>query len=221
MPVREPAWVLLMLLPMAIVGAHGVEILHVSRAWPVARIVLGVLPALTLYVQVLTSFVFPAPDGSEAAWNRRALLFWRAPATTYRARAECRLVVNAMRGEAAGAYVPDDLPAMRWYLRRLAPAADADDAGVVVEPIRPDGGGAARGDFASRYEFVLDEKWTPDLSKLDAAAAIRYLLTARPWNDVETRDAIMVVRVPSAPSSPTVILTPSPEPTPPASPPPQ
>ena len=86
----DTAYLPLVLLPMALLGAFGVEWLHHGNAWPAARIVIGALAVLNIYVQILTNFIYYAPDASEAAWNRHANLYWGSLTTTIQTRVYCR-----------------------------------------------------------------------------------------------------------------------------------
>ncbi|MGH7947929.1 MAG: hypothetical protein ACREQF_01735, partial [Candidatus Binataceae bacterium] len=208
---RHPSSVVLMLLPMALVAALGVDHLERTRAWASVRIAIAVLGVVGLYVQLLTNFVYAAPAASEAPWARHALLFWREPTTTDRARSECTQALHAMRDAQASAFIPDNMPAMRWYLRSLARAENPDDANISVAPLGAKSA-AAPAPPEERYEFALEENWTPDLGSLDAAAALRFFSTARAWSDVNLREAVIAVRARTAAGAPTVIFTPPPQP---------
>jgi hypothetical protein len=176
-------------------------------------VAIAIAGALGLYVQVLTNFIYAAPEAGAAPWARHASLFWRKPATTDRARIECILALRAMRGEAATVFLSDDMPAMNWYLRGLAHAESPDYANIAVAPLSTDPPAQAP-PSGRRYEFVVEESWQPDPRTLDSAAAFKFFFTARVWNEVQLRDAAITVRTPTAPGAPTVILTPAPEPSP-------
>lgn len=208
---RHPSSVVLILLPMALVAALGVDHLERTRAWPSVRVAIAVLGAVGLYVQVMTNFVYAAPDAGAAPWARHALLFWRVPATTDRARTECVQALRAMRDTDASAFVPDGMPAMRWYLRSLARADKPDDANISVAP--PGATSAAQATvLEERYEFGLEESWTPDLGSLDLAAALKFFFTARAWSEVKLREVAISIRTRTAAGAPTIILTPPPQP---------
>jgi uncharacterized protein (TIGR03663 family) len=208
---HQPSSIVIMLVPMALVAALGIEHLYRARGWRAVRVAIAIVGALGLYVQVLTNFIYATPEAGAAPWARHALLFWRKPATTDRARIECILALRAMRGEAATVFVSDGMPAMNWYLRGVAPAESPDYANIAVAPLSTDPPAQAP-PSGRRYEFILEESWEPDPRTLDSFAALRFFFTARVWNRVQLREAAITVRTPTAPTAPTVILTPAPEP---------
>ena len=209
-PLRTPGLTVAMVVPAALVGAIGIEYLHHSNAWRYARLPLAVLALLTVYVQLLSNFVNLAPDASEAPWSRHANLAWRDGATTLQAYDQCREITKQFAATPATVYFRGrgaaQVPALRWYLRSLAGARDADSAAVIVEV-----GGSAKAsndaaDTAS-YAFDADQGWQPSLNGLDTARTLRYLLTAQVWEPITTEPALITVRTTGA-SSPTIIMTP-------------
>ncbi|HVA79742.1 MAG TPA: hypothetical protein VNF29_02325 [Candidatus Binataceae bacterium] len=206
------------LVPLALVGALGLDWMHQLGVWDAIRYVAAALAALTLYAQMVTNVVVAAPDAAEASWERRASLLWSDPATTLQTRAECAraLAMPATRG--ATAALPDDAPALAWYLRELEPANTSAGAGVVATRITSGTSSAER----SRYEFGFEERWIPDFSKLTAANAARFFLTARVWSEVEINDMALEVAAPAsapsaaAPGSPSPTATPTMNSSPPA-----
>jgi uncharacterized protein (TIGR03663 family) len=205
-PSRSPELVLQMLVPMALLGALGINYLHHTRAWRVIRYPLGLLMLLTLYVQVLTNFVYNAPDASQAPWARHAILYWTEPATTIQTPERCAMVENAMRAANGTVFFAQDTPVLRWYLRGLSPADSAGRASAIIGSI-PAGAEWSVADQPEKYEFELADWWQPHLGGLSPGAALQYLFTARAWGPVESRDVQMFVRKP-VPLAPTVILTP-------------
>ena len=210
MPLRASAITMVMVVPAAFVGAIAIEHLHHTNAWRYVRFPIAVLGLLTIYVQVLSNFVYFAPDASEAQWSSHANLAWRDGATTIQAYDRCHEITRQLAATSASAYFrgPDSssLPALRWYLRSLPVARNADAAAVVVdagssENAPPDS------DEGVKYELDAAESWQPALGDLDTGRAIRYLLTAQTWKPMTTVAARISVRFTGA-SSPTVIMTP-------------
>jgi hypothetical protein len=177
--------VVAIILPLALVAAYAVDWMHGSERWNSIRFALAAAVALTLYIQIATNFIYPAPDTSEASWRRHALLFWSEPATSIRTVKECERVRNAVP-PGARAFIPDDAPQLQWYLRDFTQAASPDDANIVVTIGKTESGAVAGNPDAS--EFGFEEWWTPDFSKLTTFRAIRYFLTQRAWSDVEIRE---------------------------------
>jgi hypothetical protein len=163
-----------------------VEWMHQSERWNSIRYALAAAVALTIYVQLAVNFVHSAPDVSEAAWRRHALLFWAEPATSIQTVRECERVRNAVSPAGASAMVPDDAPQVQWYLRDFAPNDSPDTANIVVTVGKTQGGALAGSVDASQFGF--EEWWTPDFRALTIAGALKYLLTQRTWSDVEIRD---------------------------------
>ena len=88
-PARSPAFVLQMIVPMALLGAFVIGYLHHTVAWNIVRYPIGLLALLTLCVQVANNFIWYAPDASQAPWARIALLYWTEPATTLQTPVQC------------------------------------------------------------------------------------------------------------------------------------
>ncbi len=204
-PARSPAFVLQMIVPMALLGACVIEYLHHTIAWSIVRYPLAVLALLTLYVQVANNFVWYAPDAGQAPWARTALLFWTAPATSMQTPVQCARVAEALPAAGASAFFATDSPVLRWYLRALAPAATADGAAAIVAGAGPASLAPAQG-FAT-YEFELSDAWHPAWRSLSPAAALHYLLDARAWTPLDSQRVTIAVR-PNAPLAPTVIFAP-------------
>lgn len=195
--------------PMALLGACGLQWLHQRQAWEIVRYPVAAFAILTLYVQFLTNAVAAAPNASEANWQRRASLLWSEPATTIQIRDACSRAIKTA-GPGATAALPGDAPAIAWYLRALSPAADPARASIVATRIAS----SATAGSQSSYQFGFEERWSPDFSKLTPAAAAKFFLAARAWSEIQVDDlAIEVRQPPSAAATPAPVVAPSPTPT--------
>ncbi|HVB82975.1 MAG TPA: hypothetical protein VNE82_23870 [Candidatus Binataceae bacterium] len=212
-PARSPAFVIQMIVPMALLGAFVIDYLHHTVAWTILCYPLGVLALLTLYVQVTNNFLWYAPDASQAPWARTALLYWTDPATTLQTPVQCARVLDQAPSHGASAFFASDSPVLRWYLRALAPAATAEDAAAIVGGVE-----LARSEAqgATIYEFELSDAWHPAWWSLSPQIALHYLLNAHAWAPPDSRRVTVAVR-PIIAVAPTVILAP-PEPPPTAGP---
>jgi predicted membrane-bound mannosyltransferase len=197
---NDPDVVVALVIPFAMLAAFAVEWMHQSARWDSIRYAIAAAAALTLYVQILTNFVYPAPDTSEAPWNRHALLFWSEPATAIQTRKECARVENSTSLADASAMIPDDAPAIGWYLRDLAPADSAASANVVAN-VGPIKSGALAGNL-SPAQFGFEESWHPDFQRLTVVGALRYWLTMRAWSDVAIRDLELTTSRPAGTDNP-------------------
>lgn len=204
-PARSPAFVLQMLVPMALLGAFVIGYLHHSAAWTIMRYPFAVLVLLTLYVQVANNFVWYAPDASQAPWARTALLYWTEPATTLQAPVECAKVADQLPPHGATGFFATDSPVLRWYLRGLTPAATPENASAIIDGSAPASLSQAQG--FSTYEFELSDLWHPTWRSLSPRFALKYLLSAHAWTPLESRRVTVAVR-PIVTLAPTVILAP-------------
>jgi predicted membrane-bound mannosyltransferase len=186
--------VVAVVLPLAVVAACAVERMHQSERWNSIRYALAAAVALSLYVQIVVNFVHSAPDVSEAAWRRHALLFWAEPATSIQTVRECERVRNAIYPAGSSAMIPDDALAVQWYLRDFAPTDSPDAANIVVTVGKTQRGALAGNPDASQFGF--EEWWTPDFRMLTIAGALKYFFTQRVWSDVEIQDLQIVVSKP-------------------------
>jgi hypothetical protein len=204
---REPDRIVLLLLPMVIVSALGIDYVHHTRAWPYARAVLIALGALTVYVQVLANFKYAAPGGNEASSARHANLYWRGAATTSEARARLREIRWRFPEQGGTVFIDGPWqPSLRWYLREFRPTSSAEMADLVIyslpgKPIRDS-------DVESFSSIDLQESWSPAIGALNAARAIRFVFTAEAWLPLPTSTIAIMTRTPSD-SAPTLILPPS------------
>jgi len=173
-------------LPLMVAGAYAVEWIAQSERWSSIRYAVAAGVALSLYVQIVTNFVYPAPDTSEAPWRRHALLFWSDPATSIQTVKACDRVRDAVSPAGASAMVPDDAPQVQWYLRDFE-LTDSPDGASIVVTIGKTQSGALAGDPDSP-QFGFEEWWTPDFHALTVARAIAYFFTERAWSEVEIRD---------------------------------
>src|SRR5208337_3970019 len=179
-------------LPLAIVSAYALDWMHRSERWPSILYAVAAAVALTLYVQLVTNFIYPAPDVSEASWRRHALLFWSEPTTSIQTVRECERARSAVSPVGASAMIPDDAPQVQWYLRDFVQADSPDTANIVVTLGQTQSGVVAGNPDESQFGF--EEWWTPDFRMLTIGGAIRYLFTQRAWSDVEIRDLEIAVK---------------------------
>ncbi len=202
-PVRRPALIVATLVPAAILAASAIDWLHHTAPWRFVRYPILALALLTLYAQVLNNFVWTAPDPTEAPWARHALLYWTEPATTLTTPEESEHALKAV-GPHASVFFELKPPVLKWYLRALDTASDAQSASVTVSattaPRPPEAGESSA--------FTFQERWNPRMSGLDAVNAIRYFLTARTWAPLQGNDVRLSLRKPVAPSTPTEIFAP-------------
>jgi hypothetical protein len=189
---NHPGAVVGLLIPLAMLASFAVERIHHSARWDSIRYALAGAAVLTLHVQFLTNFAYPAPDTSEAPWNRHALLFWAEPATAIQVRKECARAENSVPIHGASIVVPDDAPQLAWCLRDLARADNAASASLVVT-VGPTRSGAVAGN-PDAPQFGFEESWNPDFHKLSFTRALRYCLTMRAWSDVEIRDLEILIQ---------------------------
>jgi uncharacterized protein (TIGR03663 family) len=204
-PARSPAFVIQMIVPMALLGAFVIEYLHHTAAWSIVRYPLAVLAVLTLCVQVANNFLWYAPDASQAPWARTALLYWTEPETSLQTPAECARVLGQVPARGASALFASDSPVLRWYLRSLAPAATADSAAVIVGGAVPASLSQAQG--LTTYEFELSDSWHPVWRSLSLHTALHYLASGIAWMPLDSQRITIAVR-PIIKVAPTVILAP-------------
>ena len=123
----DTGYIPIALLPMAMLGGLGIEWLHHGRLWPPARIILGVLALLTFYHQILSTFVYYAPDASEAAWNRHASLYWSPLTTTLQTQSYSRRAMTGLQPKDATVDFAIDAPALQWYSARPSASHEFND----------------------------------------------------------------------------------------------
>jgi predicted membrane-bound mannosyltransferase len=180
-------------LPLALLGAFAVDWMHRVERWNSIRYAIVAAIALTLYVQVVTNYVYPAPDATEAPWRRHALLFWSEPVTSIQTPRQCERV-RSMVPASASAMIPDDAPQVQWYLRDLTLIDSSAEASIVVNI-----GETARGASAGNpdaTEFGFEEWWAPNFHTLTVGRALAYFFTQRAWSDVEIRALEMTIQKP-------------------------
>jgi len=184
-PAHPPEQILMVIVPGALLGGVAIEYLNRTRLWPPARWVIGALGLLTIYVQLLTNWVYCAPDAHDAPWARHANLYWGEGATAVQTATQCAAILKQIAPASPTVYHGGEWPpALRWYLREARPVEPANAAAIVVatDPIQganPDGGS----------QFDYEESWIPSTAGLDATYALRYFLTQRTWGEVTTRSA--------------------------------
>ncbi len=199
-PVHRPDWLVMMIVPAALLGAAIIDRIHRSEAWHAIGYPILALALLTIYVQFAINFVHVAPDPSEASWAHHMLLFWTDPATTTIAEQEFNHDERTLT-ERGTVYLDDQSPVARWYLRDLKPTDSAADADLVVSPTSAE----KQANLLQTYDFTLNEKWTPSFANLTPRAAVRYFLTQRAWSDVTGTE----IRVDQKGPTPAVVAAPT------------
>jgi predicted membrane-bound mannosyltransferase len=207
-PVFSPAWIVEILVPAIVLGGIGIEALSRTRGWSLIFYPLAALGLATLCVQMATNFAIVAPDPTEAVWARHALLFWSEPTTAAGAREALQRAVAADPASIKTAWVDSDSSVLRWYLRNLRPAHNAAGADLIA------GAGEAPTGWpiGGRSSFDLESWWRPDLRGLSARQAIRFLLLARSWRGLESREVTVLTRVSQHSAPTTIYYSPAPQP---------
>jgi predicted membrane-bound mannosyltransferase len=207
-PAYRPDFAVGIIVPLALVGACGIQWMHQLDAWDAIRYPAAALAVLTLYAMLLTNVVVAAPIASEAPWDRSASLLWSVPATTIETREQCNRAIKAA-GRGATAALPADAQAIAWYLRSLAPSDDPKTATVIATRQAPNP--TPTPDVSSNLQFGFEETWTPDFAKLALPTALRFFFTARAWSEVRVEEMLIALRKPtSAVASATPGAAPSP-----------
>ncbi|HEY2524026.1 MAG TPA: hypothetical protein VGI29_03130 [Candidatus Binataceae bacterium] len=218
MPVRSPALMLQMIVPMALLGAVLIDSLHHTAAWSLVRYPLAVLAILTLCLQAANNFMWYAPDASQAPWARTALLFWTDPATTLQTPVQCARVTSQAPPRGASVFFAADSPVLRWYLRAFTPTAKPQGASAIVSSA--DSASLPEAEGLTAYEFELDDAWHPAWRSLSPQKVLHYMVSARAWAPLDSHRMTIAIR-PVVTVAPTVILAPvEPAPAPTASAPP-
>jgi hypothetical protein len=203
-PARTTESIVAVLVPIAVVGAIGIDWLHHSDAWRLLRLPLAVLAAITLYIGAIANFICAVPDASEAPWARHANQFWGKKATTEQARLYAHQAAAGISPTYATVFFDGEVAApLRWYLRELRSARN-DAATVVVTSAAPT---PPEPPPATLYHFDYAESWTPNFGIATPSDLMRFLLSGRIWGPVTSEDITIVVRNPAS-GAPTVILTP-------------
>ena len=213
-PAHDHAWLVLIVVPVALLGAASIDNLHHSNAWQIIRYPLAVLALLTIYVQLAINFAHFAPIPSEASWAHHMLLYWTEPATTTLAEEEFSHAQRAV-SDRGTVFLVDPNPVERWYLRELKPADSAASADMVVAPAMAE----KPSNLLESSEFTLDERWNPGFADLTLASAARYFITQRAWSEVSATEIRVDVRgqtpatptpAPSPTSAPPAVVVPGP-----------
>ena len=200
-PVRNTESVMAMIIPIAVLGAIGLEWIHHSEMWRWLWVPTAAIAALTLYVGIVGNFIWATPDASEAPWARHANLFQEAPATTVQARLYTDDAAAGISPADATVFFEGEIAApLRWYLRELRPVPVAESATVIVS----NGAavqGASSGPAAASYHFDYAEGWQPDFAKARAAEVMRLLFGGKIWGPVTLDGVTIMVRKPAASAS--------------------
>ena len=204
---RQSEGLVIILLPLVIVGAVGIDYLHHTRTWPYARAVLVALGVASVYVQVEANFVYATPDVNEPSWARHANLYWQDAATTIQAR----MHLKEIRGrfpDYGGTVLNLRVwqPSLRWYLRDFRPTSSAKLADLVINPSQPTIAGEDS-DLENPVSIDLEESWDPTFAALTPERALRFVFSARPW--LPLRDTTIDIGVrPTLDLAPTLIVPP-------------
>ncbi|MBV8773903.1 MAG: hypothetical protein JO166_16480 [Deltaproteobacteria bacterium] len=205
---RESDRLVLMLLPMVVVSALGIDYLHHTKGWAYARVVVLVLSAATVYIQILGNFIYPAPAGNEAPWWRHSNLYWRDGATTIEARAQLNRLRRRFPEQGGTVFNYGRWqPSLRWYLREFRPSRSVKMADLIIYANRP-ASPTDDSDSESSLSIDLEETWDPAIGTLNALRAIRFMFTGEAWMPLRTTTIGITLRTPSE-SAPTLILPPS------------
>jgi uncharacterized protein (TIGR03663 family) len=207
-PVHSHDWLVMMIVPAALMGAAAIDRIHRTDAWLILRYPIGVLVLLTIYVQLAINFVHVAPEPAEASWSRHMLLYWTDPATTILAEQEFSHAERAV-SDRGMVFLAAQGPVAQWYLRNLKPADSISNADLVVSPLTAE----KQPNLLESSEFTLDEKWDPRLARLTPETAMRYFFTQRIWSDVSANEVRVDVRGPTPAPVPSASPSPSESPT--------
>jgi hypothetical protein len=203
---RESERLVLILLPLVMMGALGIDYLHHTKAWPYARIVLIGLGAVTLYVQILTNFIYAAPPADEPPWARHANLYWREGAMATEARSQLNEIRRRFPQD-GGTVFNHSLwqPSLRWYLRDFRPSGSARTADLVINSSPP--AAVQDSDLERPFTVDLEERWEPALDTISLGQSMRFILTAESWIPLQN-DAVSIRMRPSSELAPTLVLPP-------------
>jgi predicted membrane-bound mannosyltransferase len=205
---RESERLVMMLLPLVIVGAAGIEYLHRTRAWPYARAVLIMPAAITVYVQLEANFIYAAPTTNEAVWARHANLYWRDGATTIEARTELSRIRKRFPEEGGTVFICGQWrPSLRWYLRQFRPTSSYKMADLVIAS-KPQARVLQDPGSESSSSIDLEQSWNPALKILSPARAVRFVFAADAWTPL-LNHSIIIFAHPRTDLAPSLIMPPS------------
>jgi hypothetical protein len=205
-PVHRQDWLVMMIVPAALMGAALIDRIHHGDLWLILRYPIAVLALLTIYVQLAANFVHFAPDPSEASWAHHMLLYWTEPATTMLAEEEFSHAERAV-SDRGTVFLADPNPVERWYLREMKPADSVANADILVSPASAE----KQANLLESSEFTLEEKWSPSFAGLSTGAAVRYFFTRHAWSEVADTEIRVDVRG-ATPPTPGPVPSPSPSP---------
>ncbi len=210
-PVHHQDWLVMLIVPAALMGAAVIDRIHHTDAWRYVRYPIGVLALLTIYVQLAINFVHVAPDPSEASWSHHMLLYWTDPATTMLAEQEFSHAERAVTDRGT-VFLAEPNAVERWYLREMKPADSVVNGDMVVFPATAE----KQPNLLESSEFTLDEKWNPNSAGLTPESGIRYFFTQRAWSEVSGTEVRVDVRG-QTPATPAPSASPVPSASPSAS----
>ena len=211
-PARSPAFVLQMIVPMALLGALVIESLHHTFAWSIIRYPLaraGAAGALAYRWRTISSGMRPTP--ARLRGRARRCCIGPIPRPRRRHGSSARESPPRRRRTGRSAFFAADSPVLRWYLRALTPAATSEGATAIVSSVEAANLSEAQG--FTTYEFELSDAWHPSWRSLTPPAALHYMASALAWAPLDSRRITVAVR-PVVKVAPTVILAPAPAPTP-------
>jgi hypothetical protein len=204
---RESERLVIMMLPLVLVGAIGIDYLHHTRTWPFARAVLIVLGAVTVYVQLEANFIYAAPVTNEATWARHANLYWRDGAMTVEARTDLGRIRKQFPEEGGTVFISGLWqPSLRWYLRHFRPTSSSKMADLVIDS-KPAERVVQDPDLGSSRSIDLEESWNPALKTLSPAKALRFVFTATAWTPLRDH-SITIFLHPRTDLAPSLIMPP-------------
>ena len=87
-PCAARTWLVMMIVPAALMGAALIDRIHHTDAWTVIRYPVAVLVLLPSMCSSRSISCTSLPDPSEASWAHHMLLYWTDPATTSLAEEE-------------------------------------------------------------------------------------------------------------------------------------
>jgi hypothetical protein len=183
--------------------------LHHTKSWAYARVALLALGAATVYVQLLSNFIYAAPTGNEPPWWRYSNLYWRNGATTLEARERLSQVRREFPEHGGTVFNYGSWhPSLRWYLREFRPTRSAKMADLIVYSNAATAGVQQDSDSDRRLSIDLQQSWDPAITGVSFVQAICFVLTSEAWTPLRTTVIAITVRTPSD-LSPTLIMPPS------------
>ncbi|HXW82771.1 MAG TPA: glycosyltransferase family 39 protein [Candidatus Binataceae bacterium] len=212
LPVRSATYAPAMVVPLALVGAIGLQWLYGFAAWKAIRYPIAAVLAVSIWMQALANALVLAPDPGRPPWRQHAVLFWQEGAGTYELRSECDLLQQTLPDDAK-VFLATSAPEVEWYFRDFERATSPEEAQLVVNASN----GEASGTNITVKTVVSEGIWNPPPPKLPEVGG--YLLDAHAWGevlfeklDLATRASPSPTAAPTSEASPTPSVTPAPSP---------